>query len=161
MLMVLLSMSPYTFSNEASTYNTLTVALERIRVENDIPAMSVAIITAGEVTYIKGFGFLDEKQTCCSGNACLKKTRRLFQKGSVPAERKTCSIMMAAIHVCHNSKENTDLSSWTATGQVLHPRTATGQVCSDFSSHRTYWIHMISLYITKSSTVPLGMRGRV
>ncbi|WP_235407853.1 serine hydrolase domain-containing protein [Pseudoalteromonas sp. SMS1] len=43
-------------------YDNLTSSLEDTRVQNSIPAMSVAIITSGKVTYIKGFGFLDKAQ---------------------------------------------------------------------------------------------------
>nr|WP_247687191.1 serine hydrolase domain-containing protein [Pseudoalteromonas luteoviolacea] len=56
-------MSFNVLANKVNTYDELTEALETIRVKNDIPSMSVAIITSGEVTYIKGFGFLDEEKT--------------------------------------------------------------------------------------------------
>ena len=51
------------FANEVNGYNSLTNHLEKIRVENDIPAMAVAVITSGEVNYIKGFGYVDEELT--------------------------------------------------------------------------------------------------
>ncbi len=37
--------------------------LEKARVENEIPAMSVAIVDGGEVLYLKGFGFTDDEKT--------------------------------------------------------------------------------------------------
>lgn len=51
-----------TLANTVKTHDELSTALEKIRIKNDIPSMSVAIITSGEITYIKGFGFLDKKQ---------------------------------------------------------------------------------------------------
>ncbi|MBQ4812429.1 beta-lactamase family protein [Pseudoalteromonas luteoviolacea] len=61
LLIVLLSMSSDVLANKVNTYDELTSALEDIRVENNIPAMSVAIITSGKVSYTRGFGFIDAK----------------------------------------------------------------------------------------------------
>jgi len=47
----------------ANTNNQLTAALEGIRHKNHIPAMAVAIISAGEVSYINGFGYVDANKT--------------------------------------------------------------------------------------------------
>ena len=55
-------MSSNALANTVNTHDELSTSLEKIRIESGIPSMSVAIITSGEVTYIKGFGFLDEKQ---------------------------------------------------------------------------------------------------
>lgn len=68
---MLLFMSPNVLSNKVNTHDELTTTLENIRIQNDIPSMSVAIITSGEVTYIKGFGFLDEKQKKATNSESL------------------------------------------------------------------------------------------
>lgn len=57
---MLLTLSSNILANKVDTANELTVTLEKIRIHNDVPAMAVAIISSGETTYIKGFGFLDE-----------------------------------------------------------------------------------------------------
>ena len=59
-IIILLSLSFSVLANKVSTDNKLTVTLEKIRMQNDVPAMVVAIISSGKITYIKGFGFLDE-----------------------------------------------------------------------------------------------------
>ena len=59
-LIILLTFSSSVLANKENAHNELTVILENIRVQNDIPAMAVAIISSGKVTYSKGFGFLDE-----------------------------------------------------------------------------------------------------
>lgn len=59
-LIILLTFSSSVLANKENAHNELTVILEKIRVQNDIPAMAVAIISSGKVTYSKGFGFLDE-----------------------------------------------------------------------------------------------------
>jgi CubicO group peptidase (beta-lactamase class C family) len=59
---MLLTLSSNVLANKVNTDNELTTTLEKIRVQNDIPAMAVAIINSGEVTYSKGFGFLDEEK---------------------------------------------------------------------------------------------------
>jgi CubicO group peptidase (beta-lactamase class C family) len=59
-IIIFLTLSSTVLANQVNTHDELTVTLERIRTQNDVPAMAVAIISAGEVTYIKGFGFLDE-----------------------------------------------------------------------------------------------------
>ncbi|WP_462158821.1 serine hydrolase domain-containing protein [Pseudoalteromonas sp. GB56] len=61
-LLILLFFSFNTIANDVTTQEELTATLESIRVENDIPSMSVAIITAGKLTYIKGFGFVDDER---------------------------------------------------------------------------------------------------
>jgi CubicO group peptidase (beta-lactamase class C family) len=61
-IIMLLAVSFNVLANKANTYKELTVTLEKIRIQNDIPAMAVAIISSGEVTYSKGFGFLDEEK---------------------------------------------------------------------------------------------------
>jgi len=57
---MLLMLSSNVVANNENTHDELTVILEKIRMQNDIPAMAVAIISSGEVTYIKGFGFIDD-----------------------------------------------------------------------------------------------------
>jgi CubicO group peptidase (beta-lactamase class C family) len=57
---MLFILSPSVFANKVSTDDELTVTLEKIRIQNDVPAMAVSIISSGEIIYIKGFGFLDE-----------------------------------------------------------------------------------------------------
>ena len=52
----------------------LTITLENIRIRNDIPSMSVAIITSGELTYIKGFGFLDDEDKKSTNSESLFRT---------------------------------------------------------------------------------------
>ncbi len=59
-IIMLLALSSNVFANNENTHDKLTVTLEKIRIQNDIPAMAVAIISSGEVTYIKGFGFIDD-----------------------------------------------------------------------------------------------------
>jgi CubicO group peptidase (beta-lactamase class C family) len=52
---------PYnTFSNQLNTHDELTDTLDKIRIQNNISAMAVAISSNGKVTYMKGFGYLDE-----------------------------------------------------------------------------------------------------
>ena len=60
---MLLAISSNVLANQENTHDELTATLEKIRIKNNIPSMAVAIISSGEVTYIKGFGFLDEMQT--------------------------------------------------------------------------------------------------
>jgi CubicO group peptidase (beta-lactamase class C family) len=48
------------FSNQLNTYDELTDTLDKIRIQNDIPAIAVAIFSNGKDAYIKGFGYLDE-----------------------------------------------------------------------------------------------------
>ncbi|MBA6390946.1 beta-lactamase family protein [Colwellia sp. BRX10-3] len=60
---MLLTLSSNVLASKENSHDELTVTLEQIRIKNDIPSMAVAIISSGEVTYIKGFGFLDEMQT--------------------------------------------------------------------------------------------------
>jgi CubicO group peptidase (beta-lactamase class C family) len=55
-----LALSYNAFSNQLNTHDELTETLDKIRIQNDIPAMAVAIISNGKFTYIKGFGYLDE-----------------------------------------------------------------------------------------------------
>lgn len=62
MTIMLLTFSSNALANKVNTHDELTVTLEKIRVQNDIPAMAVAIISSGEVIYIKGFGFIDERK---------------------------------------------------------------------------------------------------
>ncbi|WP_218396481.1 serine hydrolase domain-containing protein [Alteromonas lipotrueae] len=50
-------------SAEQGGHKELTQYLDEVRGEFTIPAMAVAIITAGKVSYIEGFGYLDEKLT--------------------------------------------------------------------------------------------------
>ncbi len=61
-IIILLSVPFNTLADTVNTDDELSTALEKIRIKNDIPSMSVAIITSGEITYIRGFGFLDKKQ---------------------------------------------------------------------------------------------------
>jgi CubicO group peptidase (beta-lactamase class C family) len=49
-----------TFSNQLNTHDELTDTLDKIRIQNNISAMAVAISSNGKVTYMKGFGYLDE-----------------------------------------------------------------------------------------------------
>lgn len=60
---ILLTLSSNVLANKVNTHDELTVTLEKIRIQNVVPAMAVAIISSGEITYIKGFGSLDEIQT--------------------------------------------------------------------------------------------------
>lgn len=60
---MLLSVSCNAFAAGKNTFEELTASLEKTRIENNIPSLAVAIISSGEVTYIKGFGFLDETKT--------------------------------------------------------------------------------------------------
>ena len=60
---MLLTISSNVLANKEGTHDELTATLEQIRIKNNIPSMAVAIISSGEVTYIKGFGFLDAMQT--------------------------------------------------------------------------------------------------
>lgn len=50
------------FTVEVKTYDELTATLEEIRQANHIPAMAVAVISSGEVSYIKGFGYINENK---------------------------------------------------------------------------------------------------
>ncbi len=47
----------------ADIHASLTRALNDIRVEHQVPAMSIVVVDDGEVVYAKGFGFTDEKST--------------------------------------------------------------------------------------------------
>lgn len=60
---MLLTISSNVLANKEGSHDELTATLEQIRIKNNIPSMAVAIISSGEVTYIKGFGFLDAMQT--------------------------------------------------------------------------------------------------
>jgi len=64
-----LALSANVFANSASTNAQLTAALEEIQKTNHIPAMAVAIISAGEVSYIKGFGYIDANKTKATTSA--------------------------------------------------------------------------------------------
>jgi len=57
-----LVLSSNVFANKVSIDDELTASLEKIRIQNDVPAMAVAIISSGETTYIEGFGFIDETE---------------------------------------------------------------------------------------------------
>jgi hypothetical protein len=57
---MLLTLSSKASSNQLNNHDELTDTLEKIRLLNDIPAMAVAIISKGEITYFNGFGYLDE-----------------------------------------------------------------------------------------------------
>ncbi|MDO6565955.1 serine hydrolase domain-containing protein [Alteromonas sp. 1_MG-2023] len=50
-------------SAETDSHSELSHYLNEVRVKSNIPAMAVAVITAGEVSYSKGFGYLNEKLT--------------------------------------------------------------------------------------------------
>lgn len=60
---ILLVFSVNAISGEPDSHKELTQYLDEVRVESTIPSMAVAIITAGEVSYVEGFGYLDEKLT--------------------------------------------------------------------------------------------------
>jgi hypothetical protein len=60
-IIMLLTLSSKAFSNQLNTHDELTDILEKIRLLNDIPAMTVAIISKSEITFIRGFEYLDEK----------------------------------------------------------------------------------------------------
>jgi len=62
-IIMLLNISFDVFANKVNIHEELTTSLEKIRIQNNIPSMAVAIISSGESTYIKGFGFLDEMQS--------------------------------------------------------------------------------------------------
>ena len=70
-LIILLSLSSNVFANEATIHDELTATLDNIRVKNNIPSMAVAIITSGEITYIEGFGFIDEEQEKATNSESL------------------------------------------------------------------------------------------
>lgn len=55
-----LALSYNTLSNQLNTHDELTDTLDKIRIQNNISAMAVAISSNGKVTYMKGFGYLDE-----------------------------------------------------------------------------------------------------
>jgi CubicO group peptidase (beta-lactamase class C family) len=59
-IVILFTFSSTVFANKLNTQQVLNITLENLRVRNDIPAMAVVIISSGEVTFIQGFGFLDE-----------------------------------------------------------------------------------------------------
>ncbi|MDO6533987.1 serine hydrolase domain-containing protein [Alteromonas stellipolaris] len=50
-------------SAETTSHRALSHYLNEVREKSSVPAMAVAVITAGEVSYIEGFGYLDEKLT--------------------------------------------------------------------------------------------------
>jgi len=56
-------MFPLTVGAEKSSGRTLSNYLDEVRINNDIPAMAVAIITDGEISYTEGFGYLEESST--------------------------------------------------------------------------------------------------
>ena len=51
------------FADDERSHRDLTRYLEKVRADSDIPAMAIAVITAGEVSYMKGFGYIDEQLT--------------------------------------------------------------------------------------------------
>ena len=55
--------SVHAISAETNSHKDLSHYLNEVREKSNVPAMAVAVITAGEVTYIEGFGYLDEKFT--------------------------------------------------------------------------------------------------
>lgn len=59
----MLLMFPLTVGAEKSSGRILSNYLDEVRINNDIPAMAVTIITNGEISYAKGFGFLEENST--------------------------------------------------------------------------------------------------
>ncbi|WP_444944768.1 serine hydrolase domain-containing protein [Microbulbifer sp. ZKSA006] len=73
-LTILFLASSSALANKAIIHDELTLTLENIRIKNDIPSMSVAVITSGEVTYIKGFGFIDEEQKKATNSESLFRT---------------------------------------------------------------------------------------
>ncbi|MDP2597175.1 serine hydrolase domain-containing protein [Alteromonas stellipolaris] len=50
-------------SAETTSDRVLSHYLNEVREKSRVPAMAVAVITAGELSYIEGFGYLDEKLT--------------------------------------------------------------------------------------------------
>jgi len=62
-LIMLINISFSVLANKVNIHDELTIALEEFRIESNIPSMAVAIISSGEITYTKGFGFLDVMQT--------------------------------------------------------------------------------------------------
>lgn len=73
-LIVFFSISFNVLANTVNVQEELTITLENIRIRNDIPSMSVAIITSGELTYIKGFGFLDDEDKKSTNSESLFRT---------------------------------------------------------------------------------------
>jgi CubicO group peptidase (beta-lactamase class C family) len=59
-IVILFALSSNVFANKLNTQEELNITLENIRVQNNIPAMAVVIISSGEVSFIQGFGFLDD-----------------------------------------------------------------------------------------------------
>ena len=49
-------------AEQSDTHAKLTSVLESIRLENRIPAMAVAVISSGEMSYIHSFGAVDSEQ---------------------------------------------------------------------------------------------------
>jgi CubicO group peptidase (beta-lactamase class C family) len=76
-IVILFTLSSNVFANELNTKEELNITLENIRIQNNIPAMAVVIISSGEVSFIQGFGFLDD--------AKLKPTTKdsLFRVASI------------------------------------------------------------------------------
>ena len=60
---ILLFLSSNLLAADMNTSDELTAYLEKIRIENNIPAMAVAVLSSAEVTYMEGFGFLNESKT--------------------------------------------------------------------------------------------------
>lgn len=73
-LTVFFFISSNVLANTVNVQEELTATLENIRIQNDIPSMAVAIITSGELTYIKGFGFLDDEDKKPTNSASLYRT---------------------------------------------------------------------------------------
>ncbi|MDO6839184.1 serine hydrolase domain-containing protein [Paraglaciecola chathamensis] len=73
-LIVIFSISFNAFANTVNVQEELTATLENIRIKNDIPAMSVAIITSGELSYIRGFGFFDDEDKKPTNSETLFRT---------------------------------------------------------------------------------------
>lgn len=59
-IVILFTLSSNVFANKLNTKEELNITLENIRTQNNIPAMAVVIISSGEVSFIQGFGFLDD-----------------------------------------------------------------------------------------------------
>lgn len=61
-IVIIFTLSFSVFADKLSTQKKLNITLENLRVQNDIPAMAVVIVSSGEVSFMKGFGFLDDAQ---------------------------------------------------------------------------------------------------
>ncbi|TQF70735.1 serine hydrolase domain-containing protein [Pseudoalteromonas luteoviolacea] len=70
-LLVCLMTTTNVLASKENAFDELSTTLESMRSKNDIPSMSVAIITSGKVAYLNGFGYVDKEQKAVTNSESL------------------------------------------------------------------------------------------